>query len=155
VPSNLFVTVTATSVAHPSKSSSIGIAMVAIAVTIQNKVTELAAGTGNYFSALFSASVQNDPNHYGVTWTLTANGVPCSPACGTLFTIDAAAAQYTPPSSVPAAPDNTPTITAASATNPGRSDSRSEEHTSELQSHLNLVCRLLLEKKKDNTIIFS
>src|SRR5207237_9923241 len=28
---------------------------------------------------------------------------------------------------------------------------RSEEHTSELQSHLNLVCRLLLEKKKRNT----
>src|SRR5260370_25638819 len=27
---------------------------------------------------------------------------------------------------------------------------RSEEHTSELQSHLNLVCRLLLEKKKAN-----
>src|SRR5260370_23088670 len=26
---------------------------------------------------------------------------------------------------------------------------RSEEHTSELQSHLNLVCRLLLEKKKN------
>src|SRR5260370_10730208 len=26
---------------------------------------------------------------------------------------------------------------------------RSEEHTSELQSHLNLVCRLLLEKKSD------
>src|SRR5207237_8868091 len=29
---------------------------------------------------------------------------------------------------------------------------RSEEHTSELQSHLNLVCRLLLEKKKKNKI---
>src|SRR5260370_26280329 len=28
---------------------------------------------------------------------------------------------------------------------------RSEEHTSELQSHLNLVCRLLLEKKKKKT----
>src|SRR5260370_8303991 len=28
---------------------------------------------------------------------------------------------------------------------------RSEEHTSELQSHLNLVCRLLLEKKKKNS----
>src|SRR5260370_31077553 len=26
---------------------------------------------------------------------------------------------------------------------------RSEEHTSELQSHLNLVCRLLLEKKRE------
>src|SRR5882762_9371563 len=30
------------------------------------------------------------------------------------------------------------------------SPNRSEEHTSELQSHLNLVCRLLLEKKKKN-----
>src|SRR5260370_3810274 len=29
---------------------------------------------------------------------------------------------------------------------------RSEEHTSELQSHLNLVCRLLLEKKKKTLI---
>src|SRR5260370_19851684 len=28
---------------------------------------------------------------------------------------------------------------------------RSEEHTSELQSHLNLVCRLLLEKKNEST----
>src|SRR5690242_20781283 len=27
-------------------------------------------------------------------------------------------------------------------------EQRSEEHTSELQSHVNLVCRLLLEKKK-------
>src|SRR5260370_35202569 len=33
-------------------------------------------------------------------------------------------------------------------------EQRSEEHTSELQSHLNLVCRLLLEKKKNagNTV---
>src|SRR5690606_41650415 len=30
----------------------------------------------------------------------------------------------------------------------GRCDPRSEEHTSELQSRENLVCRLLLEKKK-------
>src|SRR5438477_8490121 len=29
---------------------------------------------------------------------------------------------------------------------------RSEEHTSELQSHVNLVCRLLLEKKKTKNI---
>src|SRR5438477_8593903 len=29
---------------------------------------------------------------------------------------------------------------------------RSEEHTSELQSHVNLVCRLLLEKKKNSRI---
>src|SRR2546429_5503957 len=31
-------------------------------------------------------------------------------------------------------------------------DARSEEHTSELQSRLHLVCRLLLEKKKEQTI---
>src|SRR5256885_10602236 len=31
-------------------------------------------------------------------------------------------------------------------------DARSEEHTSELQSPCNLVCRLLLEKKKKTTI---
>src|SRR2546422_3346276 len=35
---------------------------------------------------------------------------------------------------------------------PARS-SRSEEHTSELQSRLHLVCRLLLEKKKQNTLL--
>src|SRR2546430_7600992 len=33
---------------------------------------------------------------------------------------------------------------------PGRPGGRSEEHTSELQSQSNLVCRLLLEKKKKN-----
>src|SRR5690242_21275297 len=35
-------------------------------------------------------------------------------------------------------------------TNPVKEEQeyRSEEHTSELQSHVNLVCRLLLEKKK-------
>src|SRR6185503_19335533 len=32
---------------------------------------------------------------------------------------------------------------------------RSEEHTSELQSRLHLVCRLLLEKKKKNVIFSS
>src|SRR5256885_6426320 len=33
----------------------------------------------------------------------------------------------------------------------GKAPERSEEHTSELQSPCNLVCRLLLEKKKKNT----
>src|SRR6266480_6068595 len=33
-----------------------------------------------------------------------------------------------------------------------RAHARSEEHTSELQSHVNLVCRLLLEKKKKKYI---
>src|SRR5260370_22470043 len=37
----------------------------------------------------------------------------------------------------------------------GAQHCRSEEHTSELQSHLNLVCRLLLEKKKTATLTLS
>src|ERR1700758_1699687 len=123
LPSNLFVTVSATSVAHPSRSSSIGIAVVAIAVTIQNKVSELAAGTVSNFFAQFSATIQNDPANGGVTWTLTANGTPCSPTCGTFSFAGPYGVTYTPPASVPAAPDNTPTITAASATNPARTDS--------------------------------
>src|SRR3712207_7832535 len=40
--------------------------------------------------------------------------------------------------------------TAGAPTN-GDSNSRSEEHTSELQSRQYLVCRLLLEKKKKHT----
>src|SRR5260370_5607917 len=32
---------------------------------------------------------------------------------------------------------------------------RSEEHTSELQSHLNIVCRLLLEKKNNIALVDS
>src|SRR2546430_12416364 len=45
--------------------------------------------------------------------------------------------------------------TAACATGSGRrvAARRSEEHTSELQSQSNLVCRLLLEKKKNNNIV--
>src|SRR2546430_3700682 len=34
-----------------------------------------------------------------------------------------------------------------------RAGGRSEEHTSELQSQSNLVCRLLLEKKKTNVLL--
>src|SRR2546430_5493741 len=40
-------------------------------------------------------------------------------------------------------------VTGASAS---AADLRSEEHTSELQSQSNLVCRLLLEKKKKKTM---
>src|SRR5436190_15100298 len=45
----------------------------------------------------------------------------------------------------------TTTCTWSEATsNSQRASMRSEEHTSELQSHSDLVCRLLLEKKKDS-----
>src|SRR5690242_21853552 len=41
-----------------------------------------------------------------------------------------------------------PVHSGAAQRRPQRQVRRSEEHTSELQSHVNLVCRLLLEKKK-------
>src|SRR5260370_19742345 len=51
-----------------------------------------------------------------------------------------------PPSPVPAVPPVE--IGDLRQSSRGGRGTRSEEHTSELQSHLNLVCRLLLEKKK-------
>src|SRR6266540_7272225 len=51
------------------------------------------------------------------------------------------------PISAVGTPGRSPWSTSAWRTQP-----RSEEHTSELQSHHDLVCRLLLEKKKKNHI---
>lgn len=124
VAANTTVSVIATSEADPTKSASINITVVAIRVEINNKVTELAAGinsNGSLF-ALFTAAPIGDPQHHGVTWALTANGTECSPACGTLSPVDELSAQYTPPVAVPAPPNNTPTITATSITDPTKSD---------------------------------
>src|SRR5260370_30660286 len=50
---------------------------------------------------------------------------------------------YASPASVPTQEPKRPT--------PALPQRRSEEHTSELQSHLNIVCRLLLAKKRSNS----
>src|SRR5207249_11884138 len=42
------------------------------------------------------------------------------------------------------------TVSTACTVKPRCANARSEEHTSELQSRFDLVCRLLLEKKKKN-----
>src|SRR6266446_10984861 len=47
-----------------------------------------------------------------------------------------------------ALPDDTAPTRHREGVRPETAESRSEEHTSELQSPCNLVCRLLLEKKK-------
>src|ERR1041385_60047 len=61
-----------------------------------------------------------------------------------------------PPANAPiSAPTSDVTPIGISASAPcesdGMSSKRSEEHTSELQSRLHLVCRLLLEKTKEHT----
>ena len=125
IPSNLTVMLTATSLAQPSKSTSLTITVPATVVTIQNKVNEFAAGSANFFSAQFIANVQNDPTNVGVTWTLAANGTACSPACGTLSMATGFSVNYTPPSTVPQTPENMPTLTATSAYSSARSDTDS------------------------------
>src|SRR5438034_7445199 len=69
-------------------------------------------------------------------------------------------ARSTPPARSPrrpgaraASPDGDRRSTTAGTrarSRPRARSARSEEHTSELQSHSDLVCRLLLEKKKQN-----
>src|SRR2546427_8930746 len=64
------------------------------------------------------------------------------------LTINASTARISGIISVGAA-TSSPYLVSASASNAaGNKSSRSEEHTSGLQSQSNLVCRLLLEKKK-------
>src|SRR2546422_11359916 len=52
------------------------------------------------------------------------------------------------PNTCPCIAPSTSRLVAPACNRSGVSSARSEEHTSELQSRLHLVCRLLLEKKK-------
>src|SRR2546430_5814402 len=56
------------------------------------------------------------------------------------------------PCARPASRRSSPTASFGSPSSPGGPCRRSEEHTSELQSQSNLVCRLLLEKKKKKVL---
>src|SRR2546422_5667376 len=56
------------------------------------------------------------------------------------------------PISIPGVRGNGASISSRTRSSPlSKGWARSEEHTSELQSRLHLVCRLLLEKKKNKT----
>src|SRR5882762_5379127 len=87
------------------------------------------------------------PTHTGCSSPQTPGGPTATGyGCGSLSwpTWPPAAASRSPfATSRRAPPSGTRSSTGCS-----RPSRRSEEHTSELQSHLNLVCRLLLEKKK-------
>src|SRR2546422_2878236 len=74
---------------------------------------------------------------------------PSGTATSLLPTISSNAASTSRSSSAERSPRSSATKWAACAPTPR---SRSEEHTSELQSRLHLVCRLLLEKKKNNKV---
>src|SRR5207237_7386331 len=90
--------------------------------------------------------------------------ITSGPRTGTMEIINSHPESGEPKEFLPSLPDETLTedysiIALKRGLNPAHSElilagattinsERSEEHTSELQSHLNLVCRLLLEKKK-------
>src|SRR2546429_7070948 len=87
-------------------------------------------------SASLTAIAVNDPAQKGVTWSLAASGCAAA-ACGALSNQTVTSVTYTAPNPV----------TAGLSVSVVATSVRSEEHTSELQSRLHLVCRLLLEKK--------
>src|SRR5205807_726193 len=67
----------------------------------------------------FTATVMNDPNNKGVSWSLTQGGANCSPGCGTSApptTPGGSAATYTAPSTVPGNPNVTVVTTSVANT---------------------------------------
>src|SRR2546427_8373651 len=87
----------------------------------------------------YPAASGNKPHVCAIS---TNNGLPGG--CGMPSTCAAAMYSDVSQNCVVGASVNTYSTRAPRATRPARS----EEHTSELQSQSNLVCRLLLEKKK-------
>jgi hypothetical protein len=120
--SNLTVTLTATSVADPTKSMDATITVPAISVSVSPSSANVAVNAQHQFIG----TIANDPSiSPGITWTLTQNGTACSPvACGTIAptpTVSGGLTTYTAPASVPS--PATVTVTATSATDPTKSAS--------------------------------
>jgi hypothetical protein len=115
-------TITATSVTDKTKSDTDGFTVEAtgITVAITNKFSTIVAGAPN---VTINVTVTNDAEHDGVIWTLTAGGVDCTPACGTLSDPAQFSTIYVPPTTPGAAPNNAPTLTATSFTDSTKSDS--------------------------------
>jgi hypothetical protein len=117
-------TITVSSITNPLASDTISFAIgLPIQVTITPpKFTNAYAGS---FPISLSATITNDNANAGLTWSLTASGSPCSPACGTLAASNPPNLNmvYTPPPTVPSGAADTPTITVSSVTDPSASDS--------------------------------
>src|SRR6266478_3092708 len=122
---------------------------------------EVVGPAATHFQFPASSLITTGPQWYRIpSFNLTPGGSR-PPSCKYLWTASR------PVNNVPVMPTSSPTLSARMAdseTGVARliiskwsddhsshtSHSRSEEHTSELQSQSNLVCRLLLEKKKKN-----
>jgi len=122
-PTNQIATITATSVNDRRKNFAFNFTILpTTVVSVAPKFTSVIIGGP---AIAVTATVTNDPANAGVTWTLTAGGSDCSPACGTLTVSPNTplVASYLPPATLPAGAAANPTITATSVTNPNASDS--------------------------------
>src|SRR2546426_6826101 len=90
-------------------------------------------------------SVSNFPWPYG--WSSSGSFAATRTTIRASTLLSASTHESTAPPSTAREPDESPTASLTPTT--ARLAARSEEHTSELQSPCNLVCRLLLEKKKN------
>jgi hypothetical protein len=122
-PTNQTATIKVISFANSSKEFVFNFTITpSVVVTIAPKFTSAIIGGP---TVPLTATVTNDPASAGVTWTLTAGGSDCTPACGTL-TVPLGSllqATYQPPATLPSGAAANPTITATSVTNPNISDS--------------------------------
>jgi hypothetical protein len=90
-----------------------------VSVAISNKVAGIAPAAS---AVTFNAALQNDTASQGVTWTLTANSADCAPACGSLSGATATSVTYTPPATLPIAPNNMAKVTATAVADASKSD---------------------------------
>jgi hypothetical protein len=122
-PVNQVATIKAISFLNTSKQFVFNFTITpSVVVTIAPKFASVIIGGP---SVLVSANVENDPANAGVTWTLTAGGTDCTPACGSLSVPQGSllSVTYQPPATLPAGAAANPTLTATSVTNPKISDS--------------------------------
>lgn len=118
-PNNLILTATAPSSASVTATVVFTIGAPGIVTKITNKITKILPGAA---PVTLHATADFDPKKKGVTWNLTAGGFGCAPLCGKMSDKTTSSAVYTPPATLPKAPNDTPTITATSISNTSNSD---------------------------------
>src|ERR1700683_455179 len=118
-PNSLILTATAPSSTSITATVTFTIGAPAIVAKITNKITKILPGAA---PVTLDATVQFDPNKKGVTWKIASSGAACSPKCGTLTDATATSVKYTPPATLPVAPNDTPTITATAISDDTKTD---------------------------------
>jgi hypothetical protein len=118
-PAPSIVTLTAASISDSSKTALATITVTPpVAITVAPPTINVQANS----IQSFTATITNDLQNQGATWTLTQSGANCVPTCGTLSTtssVSGAAINYIGPATVPANP--AVTLTAKSVADSSKS----------------------------------